>query len=112
MEQEKQVKQLKSETSLFRTIAITFIALVAGSTALFHYVEKWDWLDSFYFTIVTISTVGYGNLIPQTDLGKIANILLIIIGIGIFTVFVTQLVKRQGLRRLEKQLKGINKKKD
>jgi voltage-gated potassium channel len=102
---EKQISQLRSDLSIFKTVVIAFIAVVTTSTIFFHLVERWKWLDSFYFTIVTISTIGYGNLIPDSDVGKIGNIVLIILGLGVFSVFINQLVKRQGLRRLEKKNK-------
>jgi voltage-gated potassium channel len=108
-EDDKQINKLKDELALFKTVAFTFLAVVLTSSVFFHFIEKWKWLDSFYFTIITISTVGYGNIVPATDIGKIGNIVLIITGIGIFTVFITQLVKRQGLKRLEKKHR-INKK--
>jgi hypothetical protein len=99
---DEQIKQLKSSLGMFKFISIAFLVVVVLGTWLFHIIEKWDWLDSLYFVIVTIATVGYGNLVPATDVGKVVNIILIIIGIGIFGVFVNQLVKYQGLRRLEK----------
>lgn len=100
---DEQIRQLKSSLGMFKVITIAFLVVVILGTWLFHLIEKWDWLDSLYFVIVTIATVGYGNLVPTTDVGKIVNILLIIIGIGIFGIFVNQLVKYQGLRRLEKK---------
>lgn len=97
------INQLKEDVSLFKPIVIAFIIVTTASTIFFHFVENWRWLDSFYFTIVTMATVGYGNFVPATDLGKIGNIVVIVVGIGIFTLFATQLIKRQGLRRLEKE---------
>jgi voltage-gated potassium channel len=89
----------------FATITISFMSIVTLATVFFHYVEDWRWLDSIYFVIVTVATVGYGNLAPETDIGKIANIIVIIVGIGLFGVFANQLLKRQALKRLERQRK-------
>ena len=107
---DEQINQMKQSLSMFRVIVVAFIAVVLTGTIFFHYVEKWDWLDSIYFVIVTIATVGYGNLVPVTDVGKVGNILLIIIGIGIFGIFVNQLVKYQGLRRIERMQHHNDKK--
>jgi voltage-gated potassium channel Kch len=49
----------------------------------YHYVEGWDWLDSIYFTTSTITTVGYGDVTPLTDLGKMVTIPLMLVGIGV-----------------------------
>ena len=60
--------------------------IVAGGTVFFHFVEGWSWVDAYFFTVVTISTVGYGNLVPVTAIGKIATTILIALGIGVVAV--------------------------
>ena len=47
-----------------------------------HYFEDLSWVDAFYFTFVTIGTVGYGDIVPHTPEGKIYVCLLIIFGVG------------------------------
>jgi len=66
------------------------ITVIAGGTAFFHYVEGWSWLDSYFFTVITLSTVGYGNLVPVTAIGMIGTTILIMIGLGIFAVAIQQ----------------------
>lgn len=82
--------------------ALTFIALciLIGSTVFFHYQEGWNWIDSWFFTVTTVSTVGYGNLVPATDLGKIATTVLIFMGIGIFGLAATQVADQLVSRRV------------
>lgn len=71
--------------------AVSFlITLIGISTVFFRYVEGWSWVDSYFFTVVTLSTVGYGNLVPQTEIGKIATTILIIAGIGAFAYAIQQ----------------------
>ncbi len=50
----------------------------------FSLLEKAQLIDALYFTIVTLATVGYGDIHPVTPIGKIFVILLIISGVGIF----------------------------
>lgn len=52
-----------------------------GTYSLMLY-EGWSLFDSFYFVLVTITTVGYGDIIPQTYEGRITSMLLIIFGVG------------------------------
>ncbi len=69
-------------------IALTLILI---ATAFYWQVEGWSLLDSVYFSVVTIATVGYGDLAPKTVLGKIFTIVYVCCGIGIFLVAVTAL---------------------
>lgn len=64
--------------------------IVLGGTIFFHYVEGWRWLDAYFFTVVTLSTVGYGELVPATDLGRIGTTVFIFLGLGVFAVAVQQ----------------------
>lgn len=62
-------------------ITILVVVLLVG-TVSYHYVEGWRYLDSLYFTVVTITTIGYGDFVPQTDLGKVLTIIFPFLGIG------------------------------
>ena len=82
-------------------VAVLFI----GTTG-FMILEKLSFLDALYFTVVTISTVGYGDIHPTNVASKVFGIVLIIIGIGtFFTIItnVTQLLVQRGQDRLRKQ---------
>jgi len=68
----------------------TFLVILGGST-VYHYLEDWSWVDSVYFSVVTLTTVGFGDFAPKTDGGKIFTIFYIIIGIGIILSFINTL---------------------
>lgn len=72
------------------TLVVTLLAIITGGTIFFRWAEGWSWLDSYFFTVVTLSTVGYGNLVPATDIGKIGTTIFILLGLGIFAVAVQQ----------------------
>lgn len=98
---------------LFRFTAVLAISLLVGGAIFFHFQEKWSWLDSFYFSTVTLATVGYGDFTPKTDLGKFVDIFYILGGIGIIVTFANLFVRRAGERAVEraKERKKEGKKK-
>ena len=83
-----------------RFVAGSLLALIALSTVFFHFVEGWSWIDAYFFTVVTLSTVGYGSLVPATALGKIATTVLIFTGLGLFALAI-QLFTRYHVERRE-----------
>lgn len=64
-------------------------AIIFWASVFYRYVEGWSWIDSFYFSVVTISTVGYGDFSPETAAGKLFTIAYIIVGLGVFVTTVT-----------------------
>ena len=72
----------------YRNLSISTLLVLANGTIVYHFVEGWRWLDSLYFSVITLTTVGYGDLSPQTDFGKIFTIIYILTGIGIIFGFI------------------------
>ncbi len=62
---------------------IMLAAVYVIAILVFHFVEGWTWEDSVYFTTSTITTVGYGDLVPHSYLGRLFTIPLMLIGIGV-----------------------------
>lgn len=69
----------------------TLVTIIAGGTVFFHFVEGWSWLDAYFFTVVTLSTVGYGSLVPVTAVGKIGTTVLIFFGLIVVAAVIQQL---------------------
>ena len=78
--------------TLFRlfTLLTTLPLIILTGTIFFHYVEGWSWLDAYFFTVVTLSTVGYGSLVPVTAVGKIGTTIFIFTGLGVFALTIQQ----------------------
>ncbi len=64
-------------------LSILFCVLVVGMIGLMIF-EQLPPLDALYFLIVTVATVGYGDISPVTPAGKILVMLIIITGVGCF----------------------------
>jgi voltage-gated potassium channel len=76
-------------------IALTLITLTTG-TVVYHFTEHFKWVDSYYFSVITLATVGYGDFVPHTTFGKIFTTFYIFIGVGIITTFISYTVRRRG----------------
>lgn len=72
----------------YRDLLLTTALILLIGTVAYHYIEGWRWLDAFYFSFITLTTIGFGDFAPQTDLGKLFTILYIIIGVGIILAFI------------------------
>ncbi len=58
------------------------LLIAAGS--IFNWgIEGWSYLDALCFSVVTLTTVGYGDVTPSTDAGKLFTIFYILIGLGV-----------------------------
>jgi voltage-gated potassium channel len=96
---------LRAYGTLFRAIVAAFgiprvqalllvCLLIALCQALvFRLVEGWRFLDAFYFSVVSMATVGYGDLTPETALGKIFAMAFLMIGIGVFVLTVSTIAQ-------------------
>jgi voltage-gated potassium channel len=68
----------------FKTFLIIFIAVFAVGVLGFMILEGLSPADALYFMIVTMATVGYGDIYPKTVAGKGLAILVIVMGVGTF----------------------------
>lgn len=75
----------------FRALLLLYGALLLVGTAFYVRAEGWSVLDALYFCVVTLATVGYGDLAPRTALGKVFTIVYILIGAGVFVVLAAEL---------------------
>jgi voltage-gated potassium channel Kch len=75
----------------FEALLFLLLVILVSGTIFYHGVEGWGWLDSLYFSVVTLTTVGYGDLSPHTSIGKIFTMAYLLIGIGILFGFVNLL---------------------
>ena len=67
---------------------------------------KLSFIDSIYFTIITIATLGYGDIVPVTILQKIFSFLLAIGGVGL-VAYIFSLIISQVSQRIEEVRKGV-----
>ncbi|PYZ94965.1 transporter [Salipaludibacillus keqinensis] len=89
-------------------LTLTILTLISG-TIFYSTVENLRILDALYFSVTTLSTVGYGDFSPQTDFGKVFTIVYIFAGIGIIVAFVTKIYEYTQQGRIDVKQKKKEK---
>ena len=79
----------------YRSLIYWILLLIGVGTVFFTRVEGWSMLDSLYFSVMTLTTVGYGDFIPTTDAGKIFTVFYVLIGMGILASFLNMLARER-----------------
>ena len=74
----------------FRLLAALTGSLLLGGMLVFHAIEGWSYLDSFYFSAITLATVGYGDFTPTTAAGKLLTVIYIFSGIGLLVAMLSR----------------------
>ena len=69
-------------TNKLKITLIILLTIFIIGTLGFHVIEGWSLMDSFYACITTLSTVGYGDFVPETTAGKLFTVFIIIFGVG------------------------------
>ena len=69
------------------------LVAVALGTLGFRLLEGWSWADSLYVTIQTLTTVGYGDVTPQTAAGRAFASLYMFVGVGAVLYILTSTVQ-------------------
>jgi voltage-gated potassium channel len=74
------------------------VTLILAGTMGFHFIEGWNVLESFYTTVMTLTTIGYGDFAPKTKGGMLFTVLLVIFGVGtmLYTVGLVSQIMVEG----------------
>ena len=73
--------------------ASILIGLLLGTGTLFYvHAEGWSYIDSFYFSIMTLTTIGFGDIVPITDMGKLFTSFYAMFGIGVMLYILISII--------------------
>lgn len=95
---------------------IAVFATILFGTIGYHVLEGWPWFDGLYMTVITLATIGYGEIHPLTAAGRAFTIILIIVGVTVFGFLVSiltqavvenQIALALGRRRLFKDISQL-----
>ena len=97
------------------SITLLFLVILWGTIG-YYTVEDMPFFEAFYMTVITISTVGFSEIKPLSDTGRILTVIIIVSGISVLTytlgqvarIFVEgEITRILGRRKLEKQISQL-----
>lgn len=83
----------------YRVAGFLMLFVITCGAIFYRIVEQFRWLDAVYFCTITLTTIGYGDLTPRTDAGKLFTIVYVLVCSGILVFFANLLVRHAVLRR-------------
>ena len=93
------------------------VFLLGGGTIGYVWIEGWTWFDALYMTVITLSTIGYGETHPLSPGGRAFTIILILGGVSMFVYAATEAIRSivsgeiqatLGRQRMERQLAELH----
>ena len=88
---------------VYKVLTASAVALILLGTVVFSALEDWGYVDSLYFSVVTTTTVGFGDLTPDTDGAKLFTVFYIVAGLSIVGTFLDARLKRHAYRRTRRR---------
>lgn len=94
---------------------IVSLLMIVGGTFAYMLIEGWPFIDALYMTVITLGTVGYGEVRKLTPTGRIFTMVLIIVGVGFVFYLAASVIQFMvegrireilGRRKLEKKIRG------
>jgi voltage-gated potassium channel len=104
----------KTRNIIFATVMLALV--VSLGTMGYMVLENWNFLDSLYMTVITISTVGFSEVNPVSNQGRILTMTVLISGLGVLayvvgtltrTLVEGQLLEVMGRKKLERQIQKL-----
>lgn len=76
-----------------RVLVSLAIGTITFGTVAYMWLEGWSVVNALYFSVVALATVGFGDIVPTTDAGKLFTVGYILFGIGIIAGFASEVTK-------------------
>lgn len=88
----------EQQFNLWPPLLLFFFFVLTLGTVGYALIEGWSWFDSLYMTVITMATVGFGEIHPMSTAGRVLTMILIFLGASVF-VFATTAAAQAIFRR-------------
>lgn len=82
---------------------ISIAVLLTVGTVAFQHLEQWTLVDSFYFSVSTLTTVGYGDLVPTNQASRLFTSAYMLVGVAI-ALYALSVIARQYIETREERI--------
>jgi len=89
-----------------KVLSASALSLIIAATVLYHILEDWSWVDSLYFSVVAVTTVGFGDLVPTTDAAKLVTVGYIVVGLSLIGLYLNVRLDRRSKRLQRRRSEG------
>lgn len=83
---------MPTRKKIYFSVAALFILLIGGTLG-YHFIEGWPLFDGLYMTVITLATIGYGEVRTLSQLGRAFTMLLIMFGVAFFGFLLSTLTQ-------------------
>ena len=87
------------QTHVGKVLGGAALSMLVLGTVAYHFLEDWSWVDALYFSVVAVTTVGFGDLTPSSDASKLFTVFYIFSGITIVTVWLNSRFKYRAAKK-------------